>query len=161
MTTLMLKMFKSKENPMKNFKITRNLYNKIVDWKLSMEPDPFKTPVISYEALSNIPEEIKDWWQYPYRHHNIQEGNDRITALIRYLNGQYIFTIKKQKKFVVRNKGVYDGAVFGEKDPYYYVEAFGDQTYMIKGIKDATHFDSEFEAYKYKNSHQEVIEVEV
>ena len=146
---------------MKNFKITRNLYNKIVDWKLSMEPDPFKTPVISYEALSNIPEEIKDWWQYPYRHHNIQEGNDRITALIRYLNGQYIFTIKKQKKFVVRNKGVYDGAVFGEKDPYYYVEAFGDQTYMIKGIKDATHFDSEFEAYEYKNSHQEVIEVEV
>ena len=146
---------------MKNFKITRNLYNKIVDWKLSMEPDPFKTPVISYEALSNIPEEIKDWWQYPYRHHNTQEGNDRITALIRYLNGQYIFTIKKQKKFVVRNKGVYDGAVFGEKDPYYYVEAFGDQTYMIKGIKDATHFDSEFEAYEYKNSHQEVIEVEV
>ena len=161
MITLMVKMFKSKENPMKNFKITRNLYNKIVDWKLSMEPDPFKTPVISYEALSNIPEEIKDWWQYPYRHHNIQEGNDRITALIRYLNGQYIFTIKKQKKFVVRNKGVYDGAVFGEKDPYYYVEAFGDQTYMIKGIKDATHFDSEFEAYEYKNSHQEVIEVEV
>lgn len=146
---------------MKSIEITRDLYNKIIGWKLSMEPSPFETPVISYKALSNIPEEIKDWWQYPYRHHNTQEGNDRITALIRYLNGQYIFTIKKQKKFVVRNEGVYDGATFGEKDPYYYVEAAGGQTYMVKGIEDATYFDSECEAYQYKNSHQVVIEIEV
>lgn len=145
---------------MKNIEITRSLYNEIADWKMSIEPGACETPVISYDALLNIPKEIKDWWQYPYKHHNTQEGNDRITALIRYLNGQYVFTIKKQKKFVVRNKGFSDG---GElfSDPYCYVEACGDQTYMVLGIENATYFDSEFEACQYKNSHQVVIEVEV
>lgn len=146
---------------MKNIEITRSLYNEIASWKMSIEPGAFETPAISYDALLNIPKEIRDWWQYPYKHHNTQEGNDRITALIRYLNGQYVFTIKKQKKFVVRNKGVSDGASLGDTDPYYYVEAFGDQTYMVPGIGSATYFDYEFEAYQYKNSHQVVIEVEV
>lgn len=148
---------------MKNIEITRDLYNEIVSWGMALEQDPFKVPVINGVVLNNMPDRLKRWWQapYTYKSNRTELGNDRLIALIAYLNGKYTFIIKKQKKFVVRNKGVSDGAVLGDNDPYYYVEAFGDQTYMVKGIEDATYFDSEFEACQYKNSHQVVIEVEV
>ena len=141
---------------MDKMNISKEVYDALVEWReymaLNQSPDVF----VNEYALSNLPKVIDDWWG-DFRV-DIKEANNRLIAIIRWVNGEDVFEVEKPKKWVVRSKE------YNEQGNYLYI-------YLIdsNGIKDvmtgwtkyiATKFDTKEEAESWANSHQEVVEVE-
>lgn len=100
--------------------------------------------------ISTLPYVVKHWWC----NGNNKENNNRLIAIIRWVNGEDVFEIEKPKKWVVRSN---DTDINGM---YWYVSIYRGLTDMQLYEKDATHFDTKEEAESWANSHQEIIEVE-
>ena len=141
---------------MDKMNISKEVYDALVEWReymaLNQSPDVF----VNEYALSNLPKVIDDWWG-DFRV-DIKEANNRLIAIIRWVNGEDVFEVEKPKKWVVRSKEC------NEQGNYLYI-------YLIdrNGVKDvmtgwtkyiATHFDTKEEAESWANAHQEVVEVE-
>ena len=141
---------------MDKMNISKEVYDALVEWReymaLNQSPDVF----VNEYALSNLPKVIDDWWG-DFRV-DIKEANNRLIAIIRWVNGEDVFEVEKPKKWVVRSKEC------NEQGNYLYI-------YLIdrNGVKDvmtgwtkyiATKFDTKEEAQSWANSHQEVVEVE-
>ena len=133
--------------------VSQDFMNELEEWKKRGNTDVYF--VGSYD-LSMLPDYVKRWWNYPEI--NNFECNNRLIAIIRWVNGEDVFEVEKPKKWVVRSKKCTD------QGSYLYV-------YFIdrNGIKDvmtgwtthiATKFDTKEEAQSWANSHQEVVEVE-
>ena len=133
--------------------VSQDFMNELEEWKKRGNTDVYF--VGSYD-LSMLPDYVKRWWNYPEI--NNFECNNRLIAIIRWVNGEDVFEVEKPKKWVVRSKKCTD------QGSYLYV-------YFIdrNGIKDvmtgwtthiATKFDTKEEAESWANDHQEVIEVE-
>ena len=107
---------------------------------------------IGSDELDDLPGIINAWWgdEVPD-----EENNNRLIAIIRWLNGEDVFEVEKPKKWVVRSKET------GEDGNYGYVfinlHNLALNTYHIS---NATRFDTKEEAQSWANSHQEVVEVE-
>ena len=102
-----------------------------------------------------LPDYVKRWWNYPEI--NNFECNNRLIAIIRWVNGEDVFEVEKPKKWVVRSK------YSSEAGEHFYVMLFigrgiKDAT-TLWGINNATKFDTKEEAESWANSHQEVVEV--
>lgn len=142
------------EDKQDKFKISKEVYDALVDWKHDTAPE--KDFYITPFDFKEIPFVVKSWWLA----NNVDSigNNNRIIAIIRWVNGEDIFEIEKPKKWVVRSKDR------TEQGSYLYVML--DISHGVKKIlsfwdKDvATRFDTKEEAQSWANSHQEVVEVE-
>lgn len=83
-----------------------------------------------------------------------EENNNRLIAIIRWVNGEDVFEVEKPKKWVVRSK---------ETDSTYcYAQLLSENNntlFMAYSFANATRFDTKEEAKSWANSHQEVVEV--
>ena len=143
---------------MDKMKISKEVYDALVEWReymaLNQSPDVF----VNEYALSNLPKVIDDWWG-GFRV-DTKESNDRLIAIIRWVNGEDVFEVEEPKKWVVRSKEP-QGSVDGEPLYIWFVD---ELTLEIE--TEATmppyirRFNTKEEAQSWANSHQEVVEVE-
>lgn len=137
-------------------KISKEVYDALVEWRNGNKLEVSSILSVGIYNLINMPSVVYDWWLDS----NIskRESNNRLIAIIRWVNGEDVFEVEKPTKWVVRSLGLTDD------DERYYV-SIGKfmglnraiSTYIIS---QATRFDTKEEAESWANSHQEVIEVE-
>ena len=106
--------------------------------------------------LNSLPDLIKNWQKDELQ--SDEEYNNRLIAIIRWVNGEDVFEVEKPKKWVVRSIGLTDD------DERYYV-SIGKFMGLKRAIStytisQATRFDTKEEAESWANAHQEVVEVE-
>ena len=132
--------------------VSQEFMNELEDWKKRGNTEVYF--VGSYD-LSMLPDYVKRWWNYPEI--NNFECNNRLIAIIRWVNGEDVFEVEKPKKWVVRSK------YSSEAGEHLYVMLFIGRgikdTTTLWGINNATKFDTKEEAQSWANSHQEVVEV--
>ena len=134
--------------------VSQEFMNELEEWKKRGNTDVYF--VGSYD-LSMLPDYVKRWWNYPEI--NNFECNNRLIAIIRWVNGEDVFEVEKPKKWVVRSK---DRTEQGSYLYIYLIDSNGVKDVMTGFTKDiATKFDTKEEADSWANSHQEVVQVEV
>lgn len=133
-------------------KISKEVYDALNGWLQGRDLD---TEPISGWDMFQLPQKVDDWIMDVM---TTPENNNRLIAIIRWVNGEDVFEVEKPKKWVVRSK---------EADQY------GYHIYVLLGAlnsiqvahptderANATKFDTKEEAESWANAHQEVIEVE-
>ena len=131
--------------------VSQEFMNKLEDWKETLRLD--NVSFIGCRALSNLPTLLDNWWRDGRV--SVYESNNRLIAIIRWVNGEDVFEVEKPKKWVVRSKEHDEGG------NYQYVKAgHFDMVFNKYNIDQATRFDTKEEAQSWANSHQEVVEVE-
>ena len=130
--------------------VSQEFMNELKDWKKRGNTDVYF--VGSYD-ISMLPIDVIRWWDYPEI--NNFEQNNRLIAILRWVNGEDVFEVEKPKKWVIRSKGADALGRYGYLDCYDYV-----LTGNIYDRTRATKFDTKEEAESWANSHQEVIQVE-
>ena len=133
--------------------VSQEFMNELEEWKKRGNTDVYF--VGSYD-LSMLPDYVKRWWNYPEI--NNFECNNRLIAIIRWVNGEDVFEVEKPKKWVVRSKETDD-----DNDHWYVrlpnnIDVINDVVYYMSS---ATLFNTKEEAQSWANSHQEVVQVEV
>ena len=130
--------------------VSQEFMNELKEWKKRGNTDVYF--VGSYD-ISMLPIDVIRWWDYPEI--NNSEQNNRLIAIIRWVNGEDVFEVEKPKKWVVRSKE-HDGQYFYGK----LLLANNNTVFMGYSFANATRFDTKEEAESWANSHQEVVEVE-
>ena len=145
---------RKEENMSEKYVVSQEFMNELEEWKKRGNTDVYF--VGSYD-LSMLPDYVKRWWNYPEI--NNFECNNRLIAIIRWVNGEDVFEVEKPKKWVVRYKEP-QGSVDGEPLYIWFVD---ELTLEIE--TEATmppyirRFNTKEEAQSWANSHQEVVEV--
>ena len=144
---------------MESHKVSEDLMSAIDEWKTVVGPY-----VVSVDLSPSITgETIRKWLG---DRGTDAEHNNRLIALIRYVNGEDVFEVEKPKKWVVRSKKIpYDSS-------YNFVALYDDNASIttelkhaytaniVDGLYFAFVFDSKEEAEKWSNPLMEVVEVE-
>ena len=138
----------------KMYKVTKEFMDELAEWRDEQEVNAETGDLYAFLGGSNINKftnAIESWWT------DIDdpiENNNRLIAIIQWLNGEDVFEVEEPHKFVVRS----DSA---DKEGYYtYVllkEMLTSATYVREG---ATKFDTYEEALEWANSHQVVVEID-
>ena len=95
---------------------------------------------------------IVHYWQR--KPANFTKCNNRLIAIIQWLNGEDVFEVEMPHKFVVRSD---KPDRYGD---YYYVKIFDEATNTSFSSHSAAKFNTREEAQEWANSHQVVIEVD-
>ena len=144
---------RKEEQMSEKYVVSQELMNELEEWKKRGNTDVYF--VGSYD-ISMLPIDVIRWWDYPEI--NNSEQNNRLIAIIRWVNGEDVFEVEKPKKWVVRSKET------DEDGDYHYVDLDNFKNLKsvstIYGLDFATKFDAKEEAQSWANSHQEVVEVE-
>ena len=144
---------RKEEQMSEKYVVSQEFMNELEEWKKRGNTDVYF--VGSYD-ISMLPIDVIRWWDYPEI--NNSEQNNRLIAIIRWVNGEDVFEIEKPKKWVVRSK-----ELNANGDNHYGVLAhFGDlaeMNYFSYDAYNATKFDTKEEAESWANAHQEVVEV--
>lgn len=137
-----------KEDKMsKKYVVSQEFMNELKDWKLNTVDGVF----INDDDIEDLPYIIVSWWEGPSDEEN---NNNRLIAIIRWVNGEDVFEVEKPKKWVVRSE-------FRDIEGYYwYVYVYNGITSNRFKEDQATHFSTKEEAQSWANSHQEVVQVE-
>jgi hypothetical protein len=140
-----------KMTEVKKYKVTKEFMDEIVAWRDKQRIDATRGYGFVYlDNLDKIPYVVKAWWLYD---NTSMERNNRLIAIISWLNGDEVFEVEKPK-FVVRSDKT---------------DSYGDYTYVVvKGgttatsyfLSNATKFSTREGAQEWANSHQVVIEVD-
>lgn len=138
----------------KMYKVTQEFMHELVEWRDKNDLDA-KTgsdyEFVVGDNIQNIPYVIGIWWTDL---DNPIENNNRLIAIIQWLNGEDVFEVEAPHKFVVRSdKKDHDGC-------YAYVAVENDMTTAAYTFVNATKFDTQEEAQEWANSHQVVIEID-
>ena len=109
-----------------------------------------------YEAvdgddIQRIPDVIDIWWTMPS---DSIERNNRLIAIVQWLNGEDVFEVEEPHKFIVRSDNP------DEDGDYLYVEVLKSLTSTSYSLLDATRFDTREGAQEWANSHQVVVEID-
>lgn len=144
----------------KKYKVSKELMSEIDEWV-----DTVVSLVISADlGLGNKLPLIYDWWLGEPR--TTIERNNRLIALIRYVNGEDVFEVEKPKKWVVRstNPDSYSFVKIYDRDGIA-LSCYGDVERGILDIKLAktlfpTRFNTKEEAEQFTNPLMEAVEVE-
>ena len=145
---------RKEENMSEKYVVSQEFMNELEEWKKRGNTDVYF--VGSYD-ISMLPIDVIRWWDYPEI--NNSEQNNRLIAIIRWVNGEDVFEVEKPKKWVVRYKEP-QGSVDGEPLYIWFVD---ELTLEIE--TEATmppyirRFNTKEEAQSWANSHQEVVEV--
>ena len=137
------------EDKQDKVKISKEVYDALVEWRDAHNLDHAH---IDGGDLLRLPTFILNFWLELGISQN--EANNRLIAIIRWLNGEDVFEVEKSKKWVVRSKKV-DGV-----NARYYIVASHDMTWFSTTVAKevATVFDTEEEAKRYANDLMEVVE---
>lgn len=137
----------------KMYKVTQEFMNELIKWRDKNDLDAKTGSAYEFvvgDNIQNIPYVIGIWWTDL---DNPIENNNRLIAIIQWLNGEDVFEVEEPHKFVVRSeKPNWDG-------DYWFVrfkEVMDDTT---THLSKAAKFDTREEAQEWANSHQVVIEV--
>lgn len=136
------------------YKVTQEFMNELTKWRDNTNINAkkeFNDTFVDGHDIDNVPDVVSDWWTEPV---NSIENNNRLIAIIQWLNGEDVFEVEAPHKFVVRNDTPdYDG-------DYYYVQLFDGVTDMVLSLEGATKFDTREDAQEWANSHQVVVEID-
>lgn len=136
------------------YKVTQEFMNALIKWR---DDNSLETKTgYMYEAvygdeIQRLPDIVDIWWTMLS---TSIERNNRLIAIIQWLNGEDVFEVEAPHKFVVRS------------DKYNYI---GDYTYVAirncmttttRILSSATKFDTREEAQEWANSHQVVVEID-
>ena len=142
---------RKEERMSERYIVSQEFMNELEEWKDNRVVVTF----VNGADISHLPLTVNDWWfdNLPYK-----EYNNRLIAILRWLNGEDVFEVES-KKWVVRSKGTDTG-----NDHVYIaiINIFGVKTVKtFYDIDNATKFDTKEEAESWANAHQEVVQVEV
>ena len=145
---------RKEEHMSDKYVVSQKFMNKLEEWKKRGNTDVYF--VGSYD-LSMLPDYVKRWWNYPEI--NNFEQNNRLIAILRWVNGEDVFEVEKPKKWVVRSKEP-QGSVDGEPLYIWFVDELTLETETEATMPPyIRRFDTKEEAESWANSHQEVVEV--
>ena len=143
-----------KEEKMKKYLVTKEFMDELIEWRddqrLGMNTELIRS-FLDVVHIKQFPGVVDDWWTDP---ENTVENNDRLIAIIQWLNGKDVFEVEKQHKFVVRNDAP------DNEGYYYYVRKVYTTTDMVFSLEGATRFNTREEAQEWANSHQVVVEID-
>lgn len=138
----------------KMYKVTQEFMNELIEWRDKYSLDATRGYGLSYmlpSDLAELPYVVVRWWEADK---NPIERNNRLIAIIQWLNGKDVFEVEEPHKFVVRSdKSDRDG-------DYTYVAVERDMTTTAYLLSSATKFDTLEEAQEWANSHQVVVEID-
>lgn len=138
----------------KMYKVTQGFMNELIEWRDEQDINAETGDLYAFVGgnnISKIPNVIENWWvdlDDPI------ENNNRLIAIIQWLNGKDVFELGKPNKFIVRSENT-------NADKYYTcVEVDGGITTTVYSVKYATKFGTREEAQEWANSHQVVVEID-
>lgn len=133
------------------YKVTQEFMNELIKWRdemnLNAKNEDFGS-FINGNDIQDVPDVVYIWWR---RIENSIERNNRLIAIIQWLNGENVFEVPQ--KFVVRSERA-DG-----DGNYKYVKIF-NHVALASYFDYATKFDTREEAQEWANSHQVVVEID-
>ncbi|MFL2020507.1 hypothetical protein [Weissella hellenica] len=146
---------RKEEKMSEKYVVSQEFMEELKEWKdtLTSNDDEYK-PLVSLVNIKNLPETVYMWLgdDVPDK-----ENNNRLIAIIRWVNGEDVFEVEKPKKWVVRSK---DSSKAGRNLYVVLDVGHGIKTSInYWGKSNATKFDTKEEAESWANSHQEVVEV--
>ena len=145
---------RKEEQMSEKYVVSQEFMNELEEWKKRGNTDVYF--VGSYD-ISMLPIDVIRWWDYPEI--NNSEQNNRLIAIIRWVNGEDVFEVEKPKKWVVRSKEP-QGSVDGEPLYIWFVDELTLETETEATMPPyIRRFDTKEEAESWANSHQEVVEV--
>lgn len=140
----------------KKYVVSQEFMNELVEWRDDIRHEWFDKKDdgkwLNSADISDLEGIAEDWWLDTEISDN--ESNNRLIAIIRWVNGEDVFKVDKPKKWIVRSK------LKDDDGDYWYVSNNKGLTDRHFYEKNATKFDTKEEAESWANSHQEVIEVE-
>ncbi|MGK4062837.1 hypothetical protein AB0Y39_02015 [Weissella paramesenteroides] len=144
---------RKEEQMSEKYVVSQEFMNVLEDGKNNLtkynEPGYF----IDWEVLQDLPTIVIAWWGDEVSN---EESNNRLIAIIRWVNGEDVFEVEKTKKWVVHSKSL------SNSGNYWYVLAREhNMTDWALNEDGATKFDTKEEAENWANAHQEVVQVEV
>lgn len=142
---------RKEEQMSEKYVVSQEFMNELEEWKDNLVKYSKPGGFIDIDNLEHLPVVVNAWWgdEVPD-----EENNNRLIAIIRWVNGEDVFEVEKPKKWVVRSKEHDEGG------NYQYVKAgHFDMVFNKYNIDQATRFDTKEEAQSWANSHQEVVEV--
>lgn len=139
----------------KKYLVTKEFMNELVEWRddqrLGMNTELIRS-FLDVVHIEQFPGVVDDWWTDP---ENTVENNNRLIAIIQWLNGEDVFEVEEPHKFVVRSDENDD------EGDYWYVVVYQDFiTKFHHSVNIATKFDTREEAQEWANSHQVVVEID-
>lgn len=143
---------RKEEKMSEKYVVSQEFMNELEEWKSNLVSYDEHSYFIDGYVIEGLPVVVNAWWgdEVPD-----EENNNRLIAIIRWVNGEDVFEVEKPKKWVVRSKGT---NIAGD---YVYV-AINDFNFTMNThhLNFATKFDTKEEAQEWANAHQEVFEVE-
>ncbi|MHB9648370.1 hypothetical protein ACX9VS_03030 [Weissella paramesenteroides] len=140
---------RKEEQMSEKYVVSQEFMNELEEWKKRGNTEVY---FVGSYYLSMLPDYVKRWWNYPEI--NNFECNNRLIAIIRWVNGEDVFEVEKPKKWIVRSK------LKDDDGDYWYVSNYKGLTDRNFYEKYATKFDTKEEAESWANAHQEVVSVE-
>ena len=138
----------------KMYKVTQYFMNELIEWRDSYNLDAKTSwPYAFVDGInvSEFPEVVEDWW---VDLNDPIDNNNRLIAIIQWLNGEDMFEVEESHKFVVRSDN------HDEDGDYAYVSIENGLTLASYFFDSATKFDTREEAQGWANSHQVVVEID-
>lgn len=138
----------------KKYKVTQEFMNELIKWRDDKNLDAkteFIDTFVDGHNIQNIPDVISDWWTEPA---NPMENNNRMIAIIKWLNGEGVFEVENPHKFVVRSDEI------DEDGDYWYVKVSVGLSSTAYSFDSSTKFYTREEAQEWSNSHQLVVEID-
>lgn len=144
---------RNEEYESEKYVVSQEFMTELEEWKAELNING--KYYVDDENIYELPSAIRNWWKEDNRS---VEQNNRLIAIIRWVNGEDVFEVEKPKKWVVRSKKT------DTEGSHLYVNltntlAIPDITTLF-GLDNATKFDTKEEAQEWANSHQEVVELE-
>lgn len=137
------------------YKVTQDFIDALSKWRDVKEINANFDNDITYivgSDLDDVPALVRYWWiKSPF---TSVENNERLIAIIKWLNGEDVFEVEKPHKFVVRSENT---DVNGD---YNYVKVVFKNLALVTDYDRAMQFDTREEAQEWANSHQVVVEID-
>jgi sorbitol-specific phosphotransferase system component IIA len=149
---------RKEERMSEKYVVSQEFMNELEEWKIDYLGNDIVSDIayVSVADIDNLPSIVCFWWINSDI--SAKEDNNRLIAIIRWVNGEDVFEVDKPKKWIVRSKEVNDD---GDKHYWKLLNLRGvlEMTSTFE-LRLATKFDTKEEAESWANTHQEVIEVE-
>lgn len=134
-------------NEENKYKVTEEFMNELIKWRDEYTKSVFGVNAVS---LNNMPEIVRSW---RFEYNSAIETNKRFGAIVNWINGEEVFKVEYQHKFLVRSKEIHS-------DGYYSYVKVVDQMALHTDYNLAMKFDTREEAQEWTNSHQVVVEID-
>lgn len=133
---------------MKKYKVTQEFMDGLVAWSHKWINGYLPVNTFKYENRNDV---VESW---RFEHGSIDEINQRLGALLNWINGEDVFEIGAPK-YIVQRKG----ANLKHLREYIHITEY-DVIEIAYFKEDATRFDDFTKASEWANKHFEVVEVD-